>query len=1357
MASFEGESARVIDKFHGGKFNLWKFKIEMLLASMDLWDIVDGSEEAPPSNADPKVIKDYQRRVKKAMSVIGLNLADNQLAHIKSCKGPAEAWKALCNIHETKSLSNILFIRRKFFTCKMVEGDDLLDHINNVKALADQLACLEVPVKDEDIVMTLLESLPASYEYLITALETMPMKELTMEYVTARLMHEVSKRKEKEPQGDDAAMMLRQGKAGNSFPRQGGQGARTCFYCGKPGHIARFCYKAKNKERENAKNAKDDDDYAFAARHGAHSRSASKWIMDSGATKHMTSHRAAFDTYEVIAPRNVHLGDDSVVEAVGMGSIVVEVITRGKMNRIRIKDALHVPKLHANLLSVSKLVSSGLKVQFNLNECIVKGSDGEAIAVAPREGNLYQMNFAKVHGADAAHLVQSPTGDGGLELWHRRLGHLNEKGVRMLQSMVSGMNLGKPSSPTTSLVCEPCIEGKQHRAAFPNEGGRRATKPLEIVHSDVCGPMRTASMGGAKYFVTFIDDFSRKVWLYALKTKGECFEKFKEFKALVETQSEHKIKTFRSDNGGEYISKPFKRFLKDHGIEKQTSTPYTPQQNGVAERANRTIVEMARSMLHAQKLHKSYWAEAVANAVYTRNRCPTRALESMTPEEAWSGRMPCVAHMRVFGCTAYAMVPHEKRGKLDAKGTKCLFLGYCEGTKAYRLMCLQTNKIIKSRDVVFMEDSTSAGNDSEVRPSGRNEGPPVVVVDEPSKSPKCEEHEEQVGDHLLANEEVSEGPALSDGMRVANGEEMQGPALSDGNRERFGEEGRYPTRERRPLGEWWKNHILPQHEEERANVAFLDDPLNLCEAMRSEDASKWEAAMREEYESLMANGTWELSVLPKGRKSVGCKWVFRTKRDASGEIVRHKARLVAKGYSQVAGVDFDETFAPVAKFITIRCVLAIAAAMRWEIHQMDVKTAFLNGMLEVVIYMDQPEGFVQKGKEHLVCKLIKALYGLKQSPRAWYHRIDSFFINEGFYRSQADHSLYIKQTGEYILVAILYVDDLIILASHVTQLKWLKSELEKEFEMSDLGELRYCLGVEFERNREARTITMSQRSYIDEVLKRFNMEECKPIGTPSDTNSKLLRLSDEEFGNVQREMEGVPYKAAVGSLMYAMVATRPDIAFAVSTVSQFMAKAGPPHWVAVKRIMRYLKGSLGLKLCLGGKDIALRGFCDADWAGDTNDRRSTTGYVFLVGEGVISWKCKKQPTIALSTTEAEYMATSQCTKEAIWLRNLLADVGCVQGGATSIMCDNQGCIALAKNPTHHSRTKHIDIQHHFIREKLESEEICLNYCPTEDMIADVLTKALAKDRHQALTRAMGLQVFDDSQSGSVEGRASDCS
>ena len=323
----------------------------------------------------------------------------------------------------------------------MQEEEDVLDHINHVKALADQLACMEVPVRDDDTVMTLLKSL--SYEYLITTLETKTKEELTMDYVTARLMHKVSKRKEKDPRSEDAAMKLRQGKMDTSSLRQGGQGTRTCFYCGKLGHIARFCYKTKNKERENAKIVKDDANFAFTVQHTPQARSMSEWIMDSGATKHMTSHRLAFDIYEVLTSRSVHLGDYSILEAIGIGSIVVEVMVRDKINKIRINECLHVPKLHANLLSVSKLVSSGLKVQFNINECIIRASDGHPVAIAPREGNLYHLHVVKVHGMDAANSVQSNGGDGGLQIWHRHLGHLNEKGVRALRSMVTGIDFTK--------------------------------------------------------------------------------------------------------------------------------------------------------------------------------------------------------------------------------------------------------------------------------------------------------------------------------------------------------------------------------------------------------------------------------------------------------------------------------------------------------------------------------------------------------------------------------------------------------------------------------------------------------------------------------------------------------------------------------------------------------------------------------------------------------------------------------------------------------------------------------------------------------------------------------------------------
>lgn len=1351
MASFEGDSLRMVEKFKGDNFHHWKAKMELLLASLDLWEIVCEEEEAPGVEASIKEHKEFKRREKKAFGIIATNLDESNFAHVISCKGAAEAWKTLCNVYESRNLSNVLWSRQKFFTVKMEEGEDLMAHVNKVKALANQLAVIDKPLPEEDVVMTLLSSLPDSYSSLIVALESISRKDLTLDYVTARLAHEVTKRKQKESIGEQSALFTRPSKASTSIQRNL---PKTCYICGKPGHFARNCFKAKRGERENANNAFHDhggDDFAFMAKQTSSMLDMSKWIVDSGCTKHMTPYKCSFNTYQPIPATKVWLGDNGMVQAIGMGTIVVEVVVKGISKRITLKDVLHVPKMKKNLLSVSKLVSHGCKVQFNMNGCFVRTMEGKEVAKGIRDGNLYIINCKRINGVEVAAFAEFPSNEDKVGIWHQRLGHLNAKSMKELQSMVSGLDLGHS---TMNLSCEGCIQGKQHRTPFPSGIATRANQLLELVHSDVCGPMKTPSMSGARYFVTFIDDFSRKVWIYIIKAKSECFAKFKEWKALVEKQCEHKIKVLRSDNGGEYLSKDFDELLKHEGIGRQTSTPYTPQQNGVAERANRTIVEMARSMIHAQKLGYEYWAEAVVNAVYTRNRCPTSALEGMTPEEAWTGKKPCLSHMRIFGCIAYAKVPDSMRGKLDAKGTRCAFLGYCEGTKAYRLMCLDTKKIIKSRDVEFLEYK-SASEKWEMCPSGSS----GVFVDTSSISANKEEDEEEHSQSEDGNEDIIEEepnsiktsiPARYNKHNEENEDEEYQPmnerrkCMSHRRQQEVHEgssslhERRYPTRERRPQGEWWKNHIFPQVSEDQANVALLDDPLTLCDAMRCGDAMKWEIAMQEEYKSLMDNKTWELTPLPPNRSAIGCKWVFRTKRDAMGNVVRYKARLVAKGYSQVAGVDFNETFAPVAKFTTIRTIVAIGASIDLEMHQMDVKTAFLNGELEEDIYMEQPQGFIDQDKPNLVCKLKKSLYGLKQSPRAWYQRIDSFFVKEGFIRSEADHSLYVLQAKDFLLVVILYVDDLIILSNTMVKLDWLKKKLEKEFEMSDLGELHYCLGVEFTRNRVSKTITLSQSKYIEEVLKRFNMQDCKPIGTPLEANLKLMKLTDEEYAEVEHQMQGIPYKAAVGSLMYAMVGTRMDLAFAVSVVSQHMAKPGPMHWATIKRIMRYLKGSLNHKLCLGGNNIALHGYCDADWAGDTNDRRSTTGYVFFVGMGAISWNCKRQPTIARSTMEAEYMAASHGAMEAIWLRLLLEDIGLVQLEATPLRCDNQGCLAFAKNPKNHARTKHIDIQHHFIREKIEMGVIDMMYCETKDMLADLLTKALVKERHNILSKALGL-------------------
>jgi hypothetical protein len=424
---------------------------------------------------------------------------------------------------------------------------------------------------------------------------------------------------------------------------------------------------------------------------------------------------------------------------------------------------------------------------------------------------------------------------------------------------------------------------------------------------------------------------------------------------------------------------------------------------------------------------------------------------------------------------------------------------------------------------------------------------------------------------------------------------------------------------------------------------------------------RWQEAMDAEYKSLMENRTWDLVPLPLDRKTINCKWVYKLKPDG-----RYKARLVAKGYTQIHGIDYTETFAPVAKFASIRAILAIAAIEDLEIQQMDVKSAFLNGDLKEEVYIDQPEGYEVKidtdNSQKLACKLRKTLYGLKQSPREWYSKIDTFLEKNGYLRSHADHSVYVNKEGSIVAV---YVDDLIIVGKKIADVELVKRRLHNEFKMTDLGELKLFLGIEIIRNRKTKNIQICQKNYINTMLKKFGMENSKAVFTPVQTGTKLSEATDKPKDEKQEmaiheedTFNKTAYQQAVGSLMYVMVGTRPDLAFAVALVSKFCSNPSTTHWLAVKRIFRYLKGTAnyGIEYQATRAD-QLIGYCDSDWGNDNTDRRSIGGYVHLLAGGAISWKSKKQNTVALSSTEAEYMATTQAAKEAIWLRQLLKDLG----------------------------------------------------------------------------------------------------
>ncbi|CAM8885812.1 unnamed protein product [Rhodiola kirilowii] len=474
--------------------------------------------------------------------------------------------------------------------------------------------------------------------------------------------------------------------------------------------------------------------------------------------------------------------------------------------------------------------------------------------------------------------------------------------------------------------------------------------------------------------------------------------------------------------------------------------------------------------------------------------------------------------------------------------------------------------------------------------------------------------------------------------------------------------------------------------------------------------------MEDEFMALCRTNTWTLVPRPPYTNIVGSKWVFKTKHRPDGSIDKHKARLVARGFTQQLGIDYQDTFSPVVKPATVRLVLSIAASHGWCLRQVDVSNAFLHGHLKQDVYMQQPPGFENPHFPSHVCKLQRAIYGLKQSPRAWYARLSDRLHQLGFTSSRADTSLFLFHQDSVSIFMLVYVDDIVIAGSSSSAVDRLVQSLSDTFPIKDLGKLHYFLGLEVAYNSGG--LTLSQRKYALDLLHRSTMENCKPTPTPLSTTEKLAR----DTGRALSSDDAFRYRSMVGGLQY-LTLTRPDISFAVNKVCQYLSNPTDIHWEAVKRILRYVKGTIDTGLKFRRSSLTrLSIFTDADWAGCTDDRRSTSGFAIFLGPNLISWSAKKQPTVSRSSTEAEYKALANGTAEAIWIQSVLKELGVEQKQPPILWCDNLGSTYLTANPVFHARTKHIEIDFHFVREKAAQGALDVRFISTNDQLADVFTK-----------------------------------
>ncbi|KAI3734277.1 hypothetical protein L6452_13742 [Arctium lappa] len=516
------------------------------------------------------------------------------------------------------------------------------------------------------------------------------------------------------------------------------------------------------------------------------------------------------------------------------------------------------------------------------------------------------------------------------------------------------------------------------------------------------------------------------------------------------------------------------------------------------------------------------------------------------------------------------------------------------------------------------------------------------------------------------------------------------------------------------------------------SINIEDDPKTYKEAMSSRDAPLWKEAINDEMDSIMGNGTWELADLPKGAKPIGSKWVFKRKLHPGGSISAFKARLVAKGYRQKEGIDYFDTYAPVARISSIRTLIAISAIKGLYIHQMDVKTTFLNGYLNEEVYMEQPEGFVVPGQENKVCRLIKSLYGLKQAPKQWHEIFDTTVTSFGFRHNGTDRCIYSKCTKESTVIICLYVDDMLIIGTNLEGIRETKNYLSSNFKMKDLGEVDTILGIKIKR--PGSQISLSQSHYIEKILTKFQHLNIKEFNTPFDSSVKL----DKNPGRAVAQLE---YASAIGCMMYAMHCTRPDIAFAVSRLSQYTSNPGPDHWKAISRVLGYLKRTSDLELTYMMHPGILEGYSDASWIDHSSDSKSTSGWIYTLGGGAISWASKKQTCIAHSTMEAEFIALAVAVKEAEWIRDLLTDIHLWPHPTPSIpmYCDSEATLSKVYNAVYNGKSRHIGLRRNYVRQLIENGTISIVYVKSRGNLADPLTKPLTRDLVGSTTRDMGLK------------------
>ncbi|KAG7640636.1 Integrase catalytic core [Arabidopsis suecica] len=889
-----------------------------------------------------------------------------------------------------------------------------------------------------------------------------------------------------------------------------------------------------------------------------------------------------------------------------------------------------------------------------------------------REGVYY---FTGVLAASAHKTSSDSTSSGAL--WHRRLGHPSTSVLLSLpECHQSSKDLGKIDS------CDTCSRAKQTREVFPISINK-TLECFDLVHCDVWGPCRTPSTTSAVYFLTLVDDYSRSIWTYLMTAKSEVPSLIRNICAMADRQFCKPVRSIRSDNGTEFMCHT--SYFQEHGILHETSCVDTPQQNARVERKHRHILNVARTCLFQGNLPVKFWGESILTATHLINRTPSSVLKGKTPYEVLFGKQPSYDMLRTFGCLCYAHIRPRDKDKFASRSRKCIFIGYPHADYDWFSPVLNDRSIdhegVDSRSIdpitPVSEPATPNTHDS-IDPtstsSDENNTPPEPVTPQaeqphsPSSisSPHIVHNKGSVHSRHLNEDHDSSSPGLPE-------------LLGKGHR---------PKHPLVYLKDYVARTLFSSHFFSRS-LRFKCLANGLCNEQNhfKDDVliKEWCDAMQKEIEALEANHTWDVTDLPHGKKAISSKWVYKLKFNLDGTLERHKARLVVMGNHQKEGIDFKETFAPVAKMTTVRLLLAVAAAKDWDVFQRDVHNAFLHGDLEQEL---------------------------------------------GFTQSYEDYSLFSLNRDGTVIHVLVYVDDFIIAGNNPKAIDHFKEQLHKCFHMKDRGKLKYFLGLEVSRGADG--FCLSQQKYALDIINEAGLLGYKPSAVPMELHHKLGSISSPVFDNPAQ------YRRLVDRFIYLTI-TRPDLSYAVHILSQFMQTPLEAHWHAALRLVRYLKGSpdQGI-LPRSDSALSLTAYCDSDYNACPQTRCSLSAYVLYLGDSPISWKTKKQDTVSSSSAEAEYRAMAYTLKEIKWLKALMTTLGVDHTQPILLFCDSQATIHIAANPVFHERTKHIEKDCHQVRDAVTDKVISTPHISTTDL----LTKALPRPTFERLLSTLGTCNYD---------------